>query len=69
MRLEGRAPFDRVLSEAKPLAAMIWSRETSSVTFDTPEKRAQLESRLRQIVAVIGDEAVRRFTSRICATG
>lgn len=61
VRLEGRAPFDRVLSEAKPLAAMIWSRETSSVTFDTPEKRAQLESRLRQIVAVIGDEAVRRF--------
>ncbi|TKV76350.1 DNA primase [Rhizobium sp. AU243] len=61
VRLEGRAPFDRVLSEAKPLAAMIWSRETSGVTFDTPEKRAQLESRLRQIVAVIGDEAVRRF--------
>jgi DNA primase len=61
VRLEGRAPFDRVLSEAKPLAAMIWSRETSAVTFDTPEKRAQLESRLRQIVAVIGDEAVRRF--------
>ncbi len=61
VRLEGRAPFDRVLSEAKPLAAMIWSRETSGVTFDTPEKRAQLESRLRQIVGVIGDEAVRRF--------
>ncbi|CUX26435.1 DNA primase [Agrobacterium genomosp. 13] len=61
VRLEGRAPFDRVLSEAKPLAAMIWSRETAGVTFDTPEKRAQLESRLRQIVAVIGDEAVRRF--------
>lgn len=61
VKLEGRAPFDRVLSEAKPLAAMIWSRETSSVTFDTPEKRAQLESRLRQIVAVIADETVRRF--------
>ncbi|MDS7597597.1 DNA primase [Agrobacterium tumefaciens] len=61
VKLEGRAPFDRVLSEAKPLAAMIWNRETSSVTFDTPEKRAQLESRLRQIVAVIADETVRRF--------
>ncbi|NTJ42894.1 DNA primase [Agrobacterium larrymoorei] len=61
VRHEGRAPFDRVLSEAKPLAAMIWSRETSSVTFDTPEKRAELENRLRQIVSVIGDESVRRF--------
>lgn len=61
VRHEGRAPFDRVLSEAKPLAAMIWSRETASVTFDTPEKRAELENRLKQIVSVIGDESVRRF--------
>ncbi len=61
VRHEGRAPFDRVLAEAKPLAAMIWSRETASVTFDTPEKRAELENRLRQIVSVIGDESVRRF--------
>ena len=61
VRHEGRAPFDRVLSEAKPLAAMIWSRETSSTAFDTPEKRAELENRLRQIVSVIGDESVRRF--------
>lgn len=58
---EGRAPFDRVVGEAKPLAAMIWSRETSSSHFDTPEKRAELENRLRQIVTVIGDETVRRF--------
>ncbi|WP_288430982.1 DNA primase [uncultured Agrobacterium sp.] len=61
VRHEGRAPFDRVLSEARPLAAMIWSRETASVTFDTPEKRAELENRLKQIVSVIGDESVRRF--------
>lgn len=61
VRHEGRAPFDRVLAEAKPLAAMIWNRETASVTFDTPEKRAELENRLRQIVSVIGDESVRRF--------
>ncbi|WP_320200576.1 DNA primase [Agrobacterium sp. rho-13.3] len=61
VRHEGRAPFDRVLAEAKPLAAMIWSRETASVSFDTPEKRAELENRLKQIVAVIGDESVRRF--------
>ena len=61
VRHEGRAPFDRILSEAKPLSAMIWSRETASVSFDTPEKRAELQNRLQQIVAVIGDESVRRF--------
>ncbi len=56
---EGRAPFDRVLAEAKPLAEMIWTREAGG-TFDTPEKRAELEARLKQIVAVIADENVRR---------
>ena len=57
---DGRAPFDRVMAQAKPLAEMIWSRESQSGTFDTPEKRAELEARLRQITAVIADESVRR---------
>ena len=57
---DGRAPFDRVMAQAKPLAEMIWSRESLSGTFDTPEKRAELEARLRQITAVIADESVRR---------
>lgn len=56
---DGRAPFDRVLADAKPLADMIWSREATGA-FDTPEKRAELEARLRQIVSVIADENVRR---------
>ena len=57
---EGRAPFDRVMAQAKPLADMLWSREAGGGSFDTPEKRAELEARLRQIVAVIADESVRR---------
>lgn len=61
VKQDGRAPFDRVISEAKPLAAMIWSRETSSSNFDTPEKRAELENRLKQITGVVADETVRRF--------
>lgn len=57
---DGRAPFDRVIEQAKPLAEMLWTRETASGGFDTPEKRAELEARLKQIVAVIADENVRR---------
>ena len=57
---DGRAPFDQVMTEARPLADMLWARETSGGNFDTPEKRAELESRLRQIVAQIQDEDVRR---------
>ncbi|MFB9948020.1 DNA primase [Rhizobium puerariae] len=60
VRHEGRAPFDKVLSEARPLVDMVWQREAASGHFDTPEKRAELEARLRQIVAVIADENVRR---------
>ncbi len=56
---EGRAPFDRVLSEARPLVEMIWQRETAGAAFDTPERRAELDARLKQIVSVIGDESVR----------
>ncbi len=57
---DGRAPFDRVIEQAKPLAEMLWSRETAANNFDTPEKRAELEARLKQIVSVIADENVRR---------
>jgi DNA primase len=56
---EGRAPFDRVLSEARPLVDMVWQRETAGSTFETPERRAELDARLRQIVSVIADESVR----------
>ncbi|OCJ05004.1 DNA primase [Rhizobium sp. AC44/96] len=60
VRNEGRAPFDKVMSQAKPLAEMIWSREISTGNFDTPEAKAELEARLKQLVAVIADENVRR---------
>jgi DNA primase len=56
---EGRAPFDRVLSEARPLVEMVWQRETAGATFETPERRAELDARLKQVVAVIADESVR----------
>jgi DNA primase len=60
VRHDGRVPFDRVMAQARPLAEMIWSRETASSVFDTPEARAELEARLKQTVFVIADENVRR---------
>ncbi|MBW9115387.1 DNA primase [Rhizobium cauense] len=60
VRNEGRAPFDKVMSQAKPLAEMIWSREIKTGQFETPEAKAELEARLKQLVAVIADENVRR---------
>lgn len=60
VRHEGRAPFDKVMASARPLAEMIWSREVQGANFDTPESRAALEARLRQVTAAIVDEDVRR---------
>ncbi|MDA4847278.1 DNA primase [Hoeflea poritis] len=60
VREEGRAPFDAVLKAARPLADMVWMRETASGVFDTPEKRAALEAAFGKVTAVIGDETVRR---------
>ncbi|AHK45018.1 MULTISPECIES: DNA primase [Ensifer] len=60
VRQEGRAPFDQVLANARSLAEMVWQREIQGGSFDTPEKRAELEARLKQVTAVIADESVRR---------
>ncbi|APO75474.1 DNA primase [Rhizobium etli 8C-3] len=60
VRHDGRAAFDKVMDQAKPLAEMLWSREINTGKFDTPEARAELEARLKQMVAVIVDENVRR---------
>ncbi|MGV1829658.1 DNA primase [Agrobacterium vitis] len=60
VKQDGRAPFDRVLAEARSLDEMVWLRETGHGRFDTPEQRAELEARLKQIVNIIADENVRR---------
>ncbi|TCP90317.1 DNA primase [Rhizobium sp. PP-CC-2G-626] len=60
VREEGRAPFDRVLVAVRSLSEMVWTREIQSGSFETPEKRAELEAKLKQVVGVIGDESVRR---------
>jgi DNA primase len=61
-----------ILAAARPLVDMVWVRETESGVFDTPERRAALESRLREITRAIGEESVRRhygqaFAERVAA--
>jgi DNA primase len=60
VKASGPEAFAQVLSEARPLIDMIWARETGSGTFDTPERRAELEQRLRNVVMPIADESIRR---------
>lgn len=56
---QGPSAFGAVLREARPLAEMLWLRETTGGNFETPERRAELEARLRTYVARISDESVK----------
>jgi DNA primase len=60
VRAAGRTAMAEVLSAARPMADLLWERETQAGSLDTPEKRAALEARLREAVAAIRDETVRR---------
>jgi DNA primase len=60
-RSGGREAIVDVIGAAKPLAGMLWARETEGHTFDTPERRAALEARINEVTTGIGDEAVRRY--------
>src|SRR5437667_442490 len=60
-RSGGRGAVEEVISAARPLADVIWSREIEGGTFATPERRAALEARIRELSNGIGDEVVRRY--------
>jgi DNA primase len=60
-RSGGRAAIEDVISAARGLADVIWSREVEGGTFATPERRAALERRIGEISHTISDEVVRRY--------
>ncbi len=64
VRSGGPEAFREVLAQARPLAELLWLRETSGGVFDTPERRAELEKSLRELTGRIRDESVRRHYSQ-----
>ncbi|RWC40020.1 MAG: DNA primase [Mesorhizobium sp.] len=59
VKADGPDAFRAVLSEARPLADLLWVRETAGGIFDTPERRAELEKTLRELTSRIRDESLR----------
>jgi DNA primase len=57
---QGVAAMQRVIDGAHPLMDMIWETETAVSPLDTPERRADLEVRLRKRVAQIADDTVKQ---------
>src|SRR3984893_10023086 len=61
VRSGGREAVEDVLDAARPLADMLWTRESEAGPLQTPERRAALEARLGEVAASIADETVRRY--------
>lgn len=60
-RSGGRGAIEEVISAARGLSDMIWSREIEGGNFATPERRAAFEARIGEITNGIRDEVVRRY--------
>lgn len=61
VREEGGEAMLKVLAEARPLADMVWEKEVSAGTWDTPERRAALEARIEEVISAIQDQKVRTY--------
>jgi DNA primase len=61
VRSGGRDAIEDVLTGARPLAQILWARESEAGAFDTPERRAALEARIGEVTGTIADETVRRY--------
>src|SRR5947207_2827447 len=60
-RSGGRGAIEEVISAARGLADVIWSRESEGGSCAPPERRAALEARIRELSNGIADEVVRRY--------
>jgi DNA primase len=61
VRSAGREAVAEVIGAARPLAGMLWARETEGHSFDSPERRAALEARINEVTSGIVDDSVRKY--------
>lgn len=61
VRSGGREAIAEVIAAARPLAELVWMRETELGGLETPERRAALEARIGALISGIRDETVRRY--------
>ncbi|MEM9641502.1 MAG: DNA primase [Pseudomonadota bacterium] len=50
IRAQGPEAMQRALESAVPMVALLWQRETEGQSFDSPERRAALDDRLRRAI-------------------
>jgi DNA primase len=60
LRAEGPPAMQALLDRAQPMVSLLWQRETEGQVFDSPERRAALDNRLRAALQQIRDPGLRR---------
>jgi DNA primase len=64
VQARGAAAFQALLSNAEPLAEILWRQETAGRQADTPERRASIEAELMKRAASIADGTVQGYYRR-----
>ncbi len=64
IRGEGPAAMQAALDAAQPLVEILWRRETEGKVFDSPDRRAALESRLLDLTETIADPMIKTHYRR-----
>ena len=59
LRTGGTAAMDKLIKGAVPLVQLLWQRETEAQVFDSPERRAALDKRIRAALSRISDQTLR----------
>ena len=59
IRANGPSAMQKLLDQALPMVELLWRRETEDQTFDSPERRAALDARLKKALAQIADDNLR----------
>ena len=60
-RAGGASAVAQAMAEPLPFVELLWRREIDNRLLDTPERRADLERRLREVAGKIHDEPLRRY--------
>lgn len=59
LKSSGAKAMQKLLEQAEPMVNLLWRRETEGQSFDSPERRAALDARLRQVILKIQDKSLR----------
>jgi DNA primase len=59
LKMQGRAAMRKLLEGAKPMVDLLWQREVEGGDFDSPERKAALDKKLRAAISMIRDPSIR----------